>query len=394
MTRREDKELHEQTIGLYLLIQEACRMMASPDFPGEPMVVHQEKGLLNSKDGRGKEWATLLWSHLRTTNIFEFHPDILSVLTNAFIKQIAESNPEFILQLHDEKKLDYHDERLEPLIKQAASNSVMPANMPFDCVYLSYGSGATLNAKAHNIDPKALGNTRPSILAHLIVPNGDVWSLAGAIDPNPYVKQPLRFIPILERTEGRWFNPLSMAAFIVPWIISYINAHRAIVEDRTRSFSYRRGYKAAIKKYKHRAGPPPPYYVIPMDLDNVQVYRERRECSNTEIEWTCRRKRRGHERVKIRRGKLPLDPKTEAKIRREWERAKGEFELFTTRRESERAAEALARRGYWPKRPDEWLAVLYTWIDDVVWPKDRPDLPLVESVRRPKSQPRMRLVGT
>jgi hypothetical protein len=397
MASREDKELHEQTLSFYLQSVDTLRRIGSSDFPGDPLIQGAEPG-------KGKETATLLWGQLRRTNIFEFHPEVLTTLTNSFIGQIVNDDPEYAKALVSEAKgtkinIDYHDERLEPLIAKAAKRSVLPENLPFDCLYLGYGSGSTLNSKAMKLDPHPLeskagqvadhiSSKTPCIAAHLVLPNGDVWMLVAYVtDPFEKTSQDITFVPVLERKNGVWLNPNSLAAFIVPWLISYINEHRTIVEERTTSFSYRRTYKGIAKKYKHRAGPPPPYYVIPMELGKVQVYQERHRADSKEIEWTCRRKRRGHERVRVRRGKLPLDHKTEAKLRREWGRAKGDFELFITSAESPRAARALARRGHWPKRPDEWLAVLYTWIDDVVWPKDRPDLPLVEAVRRPRRQP-------
>jgi hypothetical protein len=256
----------------------------------------------------------------------------------------------------------------------------MPENWPFESIYFGFGTGCPYQRHG----TVSLDRV-PVLHSIMVIPNGDVWAFVGHVR----VDEPdVSFTVHLERHEGKWMRPDTLTAWIVPWLINYINEHQALVVDKTRALSHKYMLKNMRRRYKHQPAVPPPYYVVPISMDDVREEQDYGEEGGPGrgVDWSHRWKRRGHERVKVRRGKLPLDPKKEQRLRREWGGCKGNFEMFTTSGLSIRAAKAMAKRGIPFKRPDEWVAVLYTWIDEQVVLKDRLDLPFIPSVHSPIKQ--------
>jgi hypothetical protein len=354
----DHKKLHKDTVQLYFELNSLAFDQA-----------HQDN------EDEAKRW-TPIWTHLRNTNIIEITPLTLQVLTQRMLLDMALAND---LDPFRRPK-DEVEDALKPIIDRDTPKQQMPDKWPFECLYFGFGSGAPYQRHG----TIALDRI-PILHSIMITPNGDVWSFVGHMlesDPSD-----LSFAVHAERKDGKWMRPDTLTAWIVPWLIDYINEHQALVVDKTRSLSHKYVLKGLHRYYKHMPKAPPPYYVVPISMDDVRTEEQWEEgTGSSQVDWSHRWKRRGHERVKVRRGSLPLDPKTEVKLRKEWAGCKGDFELFTTGGLSIRAAKAMARRGIAFKRPDEWVAVLYTWIDEQVVLKDRLDLPFIPSVHAPVKQ--------
>lgn len=84
---------------------------------------------------------------------------------------------------------------------------------------------------------------------------------------------------------------------------------------------------------------------------------------------------RGHERCRIRRGPLPIDPKLAEKLQHRG------YKLFTVNPLDQETFQKLSERGFAYKKSDEWLAVKASWIKDHLSSVD-PNLPYVPAVRK------------
>jgi hypothetical protein len=187
-----------------------------------------------------------------------------------------------------------------------------------------------------------------------------------------------------ERIDNKWLRPVTLMPWVFNWIVDWINSHRLTVEETTTSFSYRHHYKRVAKRNKNKPIPPPYYTVLIKDV----VRQERPRTADTGLKMRRaqrhRSKVRGHESMRVRRGKLPLDPKLEARLRKNPRR-----KIFKEQPLDDETYADLAKRGIRPKAYDEWLAVLKYWRKEFMrGPQDGPFIPAVRKSGRKRKRRR------
>ena len=102
--------------------------------------------------------------------------------------------------------------------------------------------------------------------------------------------------------------------------------------------------------------------------------RSRHPHSGCKIERDYRWDVRGHERVRVRRGELPIEPADRANL------LKRGYRVYTEGEMSVEDTERLCARGKRLRQDKEWVAVLTSWVDHYV--KGPEDTPLIPAVRK------------
>jgi len=107
--------------------------------------------------------------------------------------------------------------------------------------------------------------------------------------------------------------------------------------------------------------------------------RERFKAKKSQREYQHQWQVTGHDRIRVKRGPLPLDEKTRAGLLKP--RGNGaRYQIYEEMHPSDELAKQLWRRGVKPKGDNEWMAVLVSRVQDYV--KGPVDAPFIPSTRR------------
>ena len=168
-----------------------------------------------------------------------------------------------------------------------------------------------------------------------------------------------------------WNHPYDLN----PWICNAI--HRHLLDFRTfvieREWKQHQQTVPDIPPVIDRRAIPKPYYLVKLKSHTIKQAFGSAMPARRKFEYQHRFKVRGHERVRIRRGDLPLP----ADVREEMER-RG-YTIYSLNGMSQEHARLLLERGIPVKRSREWVALLVSWVKD--HEKGPDDGPFVPSVR-------------
>lgn len=172
-----------------------------------------------------------------------------------------------------------------------------------------------------------------------------------------------------------WSKVYSLVPWVITSLVAVVNAHRTFIEQDM-SLSYRMNYTQHAKRTFDLKKPiPPPYYQV--HLKDQLVRDATRKSLRSSYRWHLAHRFdvRGHERIKVSRGTLPLDPKIQHKLE------KRKYVIFTLEEPDVEAYRLLMQRGFPHKRPDEWLAIKRCWVNPFLkGPVDAPYIPSVRTV--------------
>jgi hypothetical protein len=123
-----------------------------------------------------------------------------------------------------------------------------------------------------------------------------------------------------------------------------------------------------------RPTPPKPYYVVKLQSQVIERnFRESMKQTRRRVELSHRFPVRGHSRIRIRRGPLPLPAREKELL------AKRRYSIYTINPLSAEHAALLADRGIPGKKANEWMAILVSWVRN--YEKGPEDKPLIPSIR-------------
>lgn len=273
-------------------------------------------------------------------------------------------------------------------VSKAGHHVPFPTKFPFKSVYFGLEPALPLKKNQREFfhcDAYPFA----SLFGFLITEEGRVWTLimvADSTEPTETTTTSLHALQeygyVKEKDERRWFAPLTLTPWVLPALLEWVNDHKVVsVEAVPRTLSYRRAFQrspAGTKKLKKLV--PPPYYAVTMRDQLVEEELGRRwPQPQNPIDWQHRWLVTGHDRIRVRRGPLPLDPKIEKDLLKP--RSGGRrYHIFRDSHPMGDLAKELWRRGVKPKRDDEWMAVLVSRVKDYV--KGPDDKPLIPSTRR------------
>lgn len=193
--------------------------------------------------------------------------------------------------------------------------------------------------------------------------------------------------PAAAGARGPWYGTSALTPWVVTALVDLVNSYRTFAVQDTSVF-YRTEYAARGKReHGMRRAVPPPFYTIRLRDELV------RETGTTQAWRKAAKLRhrfdvRGHERIRVARGTMPLDEK----LRRKLEKRK--YRIFTVEPLDQDTWRMLAERRLAPKRPDEWLAIRKCWVRSFEkGPEGAPFIPAVRRVPRRRRATTFQLEG-
>lgn len=380
----------------------------------------------------------VLWARLRDARLFNV-PTVLLMDTYAE----AHDHLANLVRLGEDDELD--PEVGTDLILKRSREAPFPEQLPFDNTLLLYpwtgrkadGSridksyshvgpitGAGLVLEDHELEWRfgkpAVASLRQqgqawAVVGHLLCHDGEVYELlrctrlviAGTNYP---IDTSGSFDELIQRMESlhpsaridvhcgfavtklrdnsvssMWASPLSMNPWALPAMIYMINDYKTLVLQSPKKG--RTALRMATRKFAKRNGlkrfTPPHYYGIMLHDDVVFVSAVDRQFNpdGRSRYANFRSDVRGHERVRIRRGPMPMDPEERQKyLDRGYRLYEEQMDL------DPEDDKRLRERGQTLKARGEWLALKVSWVDQYIkGPEEAPYRPAVRHL--PARQP-------
>lgn len=359
-TTEVDKATHEAIVQNYLRLCQVIRIAAQGNDPN----------------------AQRVWPLLRDAVIFEMPTAAYTTLHGEFFRYCVRSakvDPDIPLSEHAPKQR----KRVLDMIGTGI-DAPFPDKLPFRASFFAYGAGVQDDVNGELLElelRKKEGGDVPSsigkLYGHLVTEAGVVIGFRH-IDNDASGQEGVVFTFDRDPTSSKglkWDRPHTMTPWIVNALVSYVNEHKRLVEQRPNGFAQQSLFKKMSKKLAMKPPVPPPFYVVFLKDEYVREHaRQRASSIKRHIDWQHRWSVRGHDCVRFVRGSLPLDPELEKDL------LARKYKVFTVEQPDSETFMALAKRGVPPKAADEWMAVLMYWRDSFV--KGPADRPLIESVRR------------
>ena len=263
----------------------------------------------------------------------------------------------------DPSKADpYIVQRVSDVTKQAMAELPFPERLPFDCVYFAFGGGIELTREQLRIKTggERARSLRGAVLIALLLGSHGVCVefLAGH-----HVEQGSMIFAVCHRTWGEdlWLPstepgvPQDLAPFMATSLVEHVNSFVELSVSTPHSKQHRKDWRRGRKKLGVNKGEPPPEF-YPYKLRST-LHRETDGGGGDGIVRTYRTDVRGHERLLVRRGDLPLPLR-----KREYYRTQG-FKIFETEPPPPELREKLRVKGHPSKLRHEWMVVKSIWID-------------------------------
>jgi len=337
------------------------------------------------KNPYSRQQAVNVWRWLQEARVFHFDPETyisvhheVDVWTTESLAGLDWQHPKT-----GKKPPAEETKKLMEAVRHESMVAPYPDRFPFSCVFLGYGKGVQVSKDIiyPNI-PDALQDriVAAMLLGHLM--NSDGFALRFyAVEVLGDSGPTLSFLIESVRTapNGWLRSDFNLEPWILPHLIQTINEHRTFVLETQMPTGMRHRYKDERKQMGLKQGQwaytPPPYYMLKLQTKVIQE-RVRKGLPKPRGPMAYRTDVRAHERCRIHRGKLPLDPDVRDKL------IKRGYKIFTTNELDKDTLYRLQERGLAFKRADEWLAVLTSWVESHFTCND-PKLPYVPACRLP-----------
>lgn len=329
------------------------------------------------------QMTTEAWAVLNEARVFAFDPQVyrhIYIEADRYTTEVM-CGIEYSTDEQAEVPMEEAKHLLETIMWQC-KHVTFPETWPFETIYLGFGQGLHVSAADFDVRrehySKALNDelTAAFVRGYLITTKngGNVWEMVEYETRH----ENNAVVPEQMLTHGNWQRSYSLVPWMTQGMNRLLSSYRKFIEEQnyTTTQKYDRGKQA--KKLKSFFMPRP-YYVV--KLTNKIIEEEDRKPGNApHYRFNYRFDVRGHERVKVRRGRLPLDAKLDAKLR------KRGYQIFLNQITDE-FIRKLFERHISPKSPDEWVAVLSTWVDAYQkGPENAPYIPAIRTPIRGKSE--------
>jgi len=302
-----------------------------------------------------KQFWTTMWNGMLTARIFNIPPQmyahlhhLLDVYTTEVVCGMEFSS---MPQEFNEDEID----RYRDMVIDARQKVEFPSDLPFDSIWFGYGPGINLTRAqmvAHGVPSDVRDEFYSlTIVGHLITNNGFVVEAMHGERCVPGPAQGYVFLPTY--FDNKWEGCFSLVPWLLHCLINVVNDHKTFVLEKSgRSLAYNRQFSKAAKKVKVKRFPPAPYYTIIIGDKIIEEKTRSLLQSRTTKEYLYRFDVRGDERIRIKRGKLPIDPSLAEEL------AGRKYKVHVCTQPDEETCVMLARRKIRLRASGEWLAVL------------------------------------
>lgn len=373
--------------------------------PGRAAVRHYLRCLAESFDRANEDEtnhsARLIWAALRNARVFEVSSETFEAIFKEVQRYIwtavAGLDGDRLRSTEDNVEAAVSEEELakahEAMCEAAKRLPVFDDIMPFDHIFVGFdGEGQIVDTKSVREklveQPEKIIHTR--ILGYLIGPvhydKVEVIEFVrvtspGNLDNVVAIAERLAPPPDVNGVEshGEWMHPWHHTPWIVNALLSFIHEHKTLVIEQHMSKKLKRSVTKQTKAHGFDIIPRP-YYLVP--LKNITVKDAARRSVGLvgrRAPLSYRHDRRGHERVFIQRGPLPLEDKKRKALEKKTGTPPVGYKVFTVENLDAESARFMMERKLPPKRVDEWVAVKVRYIGQQVIGDN--SLPYVPAVR-------------
>jgi len=256
-------------------------------------------------------------------------------------------------------------------IYENLSSQPVPEQLPFDVCYFAPSEPLPLkDVVVHALGLGDFASGHEKSLVGLVVSRDIVFEVFAAMTSDAVIE----YRPVVLMSGGVWSEIwVTRGPWLVEALVSIVNEHRTLVEERPRGLSDKLLWQKIRKRGAGMKMPaPPPFYIVNLTASYVKENR-RKIFPSRPRNWQHRWDVRGHEVVRVCRGSLPLLEKVERDLRRR------RYKIYVGPLDAD-GWKIFSERGMEPKRTGEWVAILtYFRKDFVKGPKDKP---YVASVHR------------
>lgn len=398
--RKRGKKKRKRAVGYdvavrayYGVLDYLQRLTSEPDFHGFENPAHPSRLR-----------APALWAHLADARVFVVHPTNYLVWYHAADVHTTETVAGQGWRGPDDDPPD-RDEVAEHVIKVSMAGRKMPlpdpGHWPFPRMWITYVDprsgltpGVTIEQLAARFGPAhsyARDWVRGELIGQLFTADFSLDNDGQPCEPQPAVFTFLRvdflrgdegaeyYLPGMvcdvSYLDGTWFSSYSLDPWTTQALFQYLAEFRRFVVEKSPDASTRRAHgQAQSRAGDIRLPVPRPYYALHMRPNVVAEARAgvARRMGRT---WrlTHRVDVRGHERVRVARGSLPMDRKVRDKLQR------AGYRVYDVETPKPYDVARLVERKVAPKRANEWLAIKVSWITH--YQKGPETAPLVPALR-------------
>lgn len=370
---KNDKEFVDDCVQAFL----ACSASA----------LNQARNGATGFDGASDELATdnarRVWAAISRARLFCVRPERFlasNLVADRFTTEVLAKQKWEPYSGAPVSEKDSHD--LVEAYMEHGTTWPFPDPLPFDSMFICYGrrfdiakSGLVLEGRVTNDMMEVLGNPDILLFGHLLWWEGDQRYAFSCIAPVPGPDAHVEVVPgtpgFIVSYDGEWAQPASLDPWILNMLVKSINEHKQINQAWTQTLGQRMDRKKLGKAQKTVLPLPEPFYLVPLKDELIEPPEYRSNAAVPKmVEWSHRWDVRGHEVVRVQRGKLPLSPEDAAKLK------KREYKVYDGRVTDADDQARLLKRGIRGPGPDEWIAVLSYWRDAFVkGPTDKPYVP-------------------
>jgi len=336
-----------------------------------------------SRHGENKKGTIHLWRLLQEAKIFHFDPQTYLGIHREADRYTTESLAGLnYLSSGVGHPTEDETSHLLDTIYYGAKKVPFPEKLPFPVVFFGYGDGLDLSQEALSMKapPELKAKVvRGSFVGHLLSDTGHAFVFHIVTIHDERGARESFWVESCRTDDSRFWVPSDVA--LEPWILTslvdIINDHRTFMLESYVTGQQRARYKDERKtmglKPNSPAYTPPPFYKLKLTSKVIQE-KVRLGFSRPRLPVSYRTDVRAHERCRIRRGILPIDPEVAADLTKRGYRIFGNnpLDADTLRR--------LYERGVPFKRSDEWLAIKVSWVREHFTSND-PNLPYVPATR-------------
>lgn len=324
---------------------------------------------------------------LREARVFSFHPKVFAYLHRAADKYTTEVLSGLTYESPRDSILEAETASYLSALVREGVHVEFPEKWPFETIFVGFGNGIHVGEAEWILRESYYREQFPhetmtsAITRGLLVStknDGTVISFEEFSFRQADGTERRVLIPEVSRYGGVWTRALSLMPWISQSLSWLLNSYRTFVEEKKVGLNGKYAARSVFKKMGTTEGRsgwcPRPYYVLKMKPEILEEL-VRSPQLGPAFRYTYRFDVRGHERVRVRRGTLPMDPRNEKKL------SEAGYKIYDNEIGDQEDLKRLFARHMPPKRPNEWIAVLTTWVDSY---KKGPDgTPYIPAVRIP-----------
>jgi len=256
---------------------------------------------------------------------------------------------------------------LYSVYRDTAEKIPFPEKIPFDAVFIGFGKHLALSALQASMritdeTIRGMGVRSAQLYGFVLGTMGDVKEAYAVVKMEGRAVNGVGFVVTYTNDRsipgyGRddwpcdWLQPANLDPWVIPLMVEAINEKKHLTLEHP-GLGVKMSRKAIMKRSTAGMLPlPMPYYVVTLKDSFAEEAVRKLAGPGRSLTYSHRFDVRGHDCVRVAKGKLPLDREIGAKLR------KRGYVIYDIQPIAQEHFEILQKRGI-RREPDEWIAVL------------------------------------